>query len=208
MSTRHVVKQGEHLTGITRQHGFTPDKIWSLPENAELKRKRETQDVLFPGDEVQFPDVENGAESADTEGTHKFRLKSPALVLRLVLRDASDRPVANKDCVLTVGMDSHELTTDGEGKLEQPIPEDAVDARLEIDGNELNLQVGHLDPVTERTGQRARLNNLGYNCGPVDCTCEAPFLSAVEEFQCDNGLAVDGIVGKNTRGKLVEVYGN
>ena len=119
MSTKHVVRQGEHLTGISKQHGFTPAKIWNLSENAELKRTRETQDVLFPGDEVQLPDVEIGAESGSTEATHKFRLKSPLLVLRLVLRDASDRPVANKDCVLTVGSIWHELTTDSEGKLER-----------------------------------------------------------------------------------------
>jgi hypothetical protein len=207
VSKRHVVRQGEHLTGISKQHGISPDKIWTLSENADLKRTREKRDVLFPGDVLQLPDVESGVESASTEATHRFRLKSPVLVLRLVLRDASDRPVAGKDCILTVGSETHELTTDDEGVLEQKIPEDAVDATLEIDGNDLTLEIGHLDPVTEQTGQKARLNNLGYNSGPVDCTCEAAFLSAVEEFQCDNDLHVDGIVGKNTRGKLVEVYG-
>jgi len=34
------------------------------------------------------------------------------------------------------------------------------------------------------------------------------FLSAVEEFQCDNGLTVDGDCGPNTQAKLKEVHGS
>jgi peptidoglycan hydrolase-like protein with peptidoglycan-binding domain len=36
---------------------------------------------------------------------------------------------------------------------------------------------------------------------------EARFKSAVEEFQCDHGLAVDGKCGPKTQAKLEEIHG-
>lgn len=47
-----------------------------------------------------------------------------------------------------------------------------------------------------------RLNSLGYNCGNVDGIFGNRTLNAVKNFQRKNGLAVDGIVGPATRGKL------
>ena len=38
----HIVRQGEHLARIARQHGFSDyQTIWDHPENAQLKQKRE-----------------------------------------------------------------------------------------------------------------------------------------------------------------------
>lgn len=45
---------------------------------------------------------------------------------------------------------------------------------------------------------QAQLNALGYNCGDVDGIFGAKTYNAVVKFQKDRGLAVDGIVGKNT----------
>ncbi|NLJ78763.1 MAG: hypothetical protein GX329_05315 [Tissierellia bacterium] len=47
-----------------------------------------------------------------------------------------------------------------------------------------------------------RLNSSGYNCGSVDGIFGNRTLNAVRNFQRKNGLAVDGIVGPATRGKL------
>ena len=47
-----------------------------------------------------------------------------------------------------------------------------------------------------------RLNELGYNCGRADGIFGKQTDSAVRAFQRQNGLAVDGIVGKDTRAKL------
>ncbi|MCR1959737.1 hypothetical protein CWE04_01715 [Thomasclavelia cocleata] len=43
-----------------------------------------------------------------------------------------------------------------------------------------------------------RLNNLGYNCGSIDGINGDNTQKAIKKFQQDNGLQVDGIVGKNT----------
>ena len=45
---------------------------------------------------------------------------------------------------------------------------------------------------------QAQLNALGYDCGTVDGIFGAKTYNAVVKFQKDRGLAVDGIVGKNT----------
>ena len=57
-----------------------------------------------------------------------------------------------------------------------------------------------------RSGQAARLTNLGYLMNTEDSP-DAELLSAVEEFQCDEELAVDGISGPKTQNQLVKVHG-
>ena len=47
-----------------------------------------------------------------------------------------------------------------------------------------------------------QLNALGYNCGTADGIFGSNTLAAVEAFQKDNGLTVDGIVGDKTREAL------
>jgi hypothetical protein len=68
----------------------------------------------------------------------------------------------------------------------------------------VEVKVGHLDPVEEESGQRGRLNALGYEAGDPAKSGDGSleFRSAVEESQCDHGLKVDGVVGAQTRKKL------
>jgi peptidoglycan hydrolase-like protein with peptidoglycan-binding domain len=113
---------------------------------------------------------------------------------------------------LLVGGTVTQQTTDGQGHFEQEIPQDAHEATLVIQGDEtpfggvpFPVKIGDLDPVDEVSGQAARLNNLGYF--PGDGTDEDAFLSAVEEFQCDHGLTVDGKCGPLTQAKLKKVHG-
>jgi hypothetical protein len=95
--------------------------------------------------------------------------------------------------------------------VEQRIPADAVTGELTVNGVSTPLKIGHLDPVDLPSGQRARLNNLGIYAGEMgDADSEDGQMllrSAVEEFQCDQGLTVDGICGPKTQARLAEVYG-
>ncbi|KTQ84203.1 hypothetical protein NS226_21845 [Aureimonas ureilytica] len=47
-----------------------------------------------------------------------------------------------------------------------------------------------------------RLNELGYDPGPIDGVRGRRTIAAIRQFQTDKGLMVDGIVGPATRGKL------
>lgn len=204
----HIVKQGEHLIAIARREGF-PDfqKVWDCHENADTKKTRKNPNVLYPGDRIHIPDLETKTIEGATDQRHCFRLKEPQLSLRLVLKDANDDPIDYTECTLTIEGESFDLTTDSEGKIEQIISNTAQNGTLSILGIQHTLQIGYLDPKMEVSGQQARLSNLGYYLGPVDGDYGERLLSAVEEFQCDHGLSVDGICGPKTQAKLVEIHG-
>ncbi|NVK16248.1 MAG: LysM peptidoglycan-binding domain-containing protein [Rhodobacteraceae bacterium] len=58
--TTHVVKKGEHLTGISKAYGFKGSdwrKIYRHPMNKDLRRKRKDPNVIWPGDKVLLPKV-------------------------------------------------------------------------------------------------------------------------------------------------------
>jgi hypothetical protein len=123
------------------------------------------------------------------------------------VRDLDSRPIANTPCKLVVEGKTYPLTTDGNGKIEQLIPATAESGKLTIGELEVPIKIGHLDPVDEITGWTARLNNLGYHAGSATDPADAQIRSAVEEFQCDYGLTVDGVCGPATQGKLKEIHG-
>ena len=215
MSDVHSVEQGEHLSQIAKLYGFPDYKIlWDHPQNADLKNLRKNPNILLPGDQVFIPDMEEKEEPGSTDKRHSFVVDKETLKLRLVLEDIYEKPIAGAQCALLVDGQVFQLTTDAHGKIEQEIPLDAKEGVLTIRGDQtpfanevIPLKIGHLDPVEEVSGQIARLNNLGYFAGPHDGSDEDAFASAVEEFQCDNGLTVDGICSLQTQSKLKSVHG-
>ena len=145
-------------------------------------------------------------------------MKAETLKLRLVLEDFYEKPIANAKCELHIENESKEVTTDGEGKIEQEInPETTLalliikDPQTPINEILIPIKIGHLDPVSEESGHKARLNNLGYFAGPLEGKNEEEnkvmFQSAIEEFQCDHGLVVDGKCGATTQAKLKQMHG-
>ena len=213
MGSYYTVVQGDYLSKIAKENGF-PDYhvLWDHPNNAQLKQKRQNPSVLYPGDQVFVPDNEEKEESGNTEKRHTFVVNREPLKLRMVLEDIYEKPIANAQYALLIEADVTQNKTDGQGRIEADIPLDAHEAVLVIRGDETPFQdvafpvkIGELDPVEEVSGQLARLNNLGYF--PGDGTDDAAFESAVEEFQCDNGLTVDGKCGPITQAKLKKVHG-
>jgi len=167
---------------------------------------------LFAGDRLFIPDKQTKTESVATEQRHRFQVKGGSLLLRIVLKDIDDEPIAQAACALEVDGAEHFLTTDANGLIEQAIPGTAERGTLTIDDPDVlldieGLRIGHLDPVDTPSGQQARLNNLGYYIDTADRPEEEELRSAVEEFQCDHGLTVDGDCGPNTQAKLTEVHG-
>ena len=213
MAAYYTVQQGDYLSKIAKENGF-PDylTIWNHPSNVDLKQQRQNPNVLFPGDQVFIPDFGPRQESGSTEQRHIFVVKRQTLKLRLVLEDIFEKPIANAPCTLLVDGQPFQVTTDGSGKIEQEIPATAQDGVIVISDDQtpfqndvIPIKIGNLDPVDQVSGQIARLNNLGYF--PGDGTDADAFESAVEEFQCDHGLTVDGICGPLTQAKLKQVHG-
>ena len=219
MSLTYSIKQGDYLAKIAKDHGFSDWKmIWNHPDNTGLKDKRKDPNILYPGDRLFIPDREEKHESIAVDDTHKFAVKRSKLKLVLVLDEMFKNPMAGTQYQLMIDGKVIAKAADGKGKLEVEILPSATDAQLIIKNTEspvneiaIPIKIGHLDPVEERSGQAQRLNNLGYFAGPDPVNDEAEnerfFLSAMQEFQCDNNLAVDGICGPQTQGKLVQIHG-
>jgi hypothetical protein len=106
------------------------------------------------------------------------------------------------------------LTTDRKGRIDENLPRAGhaavlviQDAQTPFNFIQIPMKIGELDPVEELSGQQVRLNNVGYFAGDVGEKDEESFRSAVEEFQCDHGSAVDGVCGPTSQAKLKEVHG-
>jgi len=215
MAENHTVAQGEHLLQITSQYGFQDYTIvWDHANNAALKAQRENPNVLQEGDNLYIPDKELKQESGATSARHSFQVKTDKLMLRLVLEDRYEKPVANAPTVLLLSGDPIQVTTDGTGKIEQEIAPDLQQCVLTVKGDEtpfaeasFSIKIGHLDPADTISGQCARLNTLGYAAGTTTDPNDADFVSAVQEFQCDQSLTVDGNAGAQTQAKLKQVHG-
>lgn len=208
MTITHTVKQGDHLSGIAHQHGFGQiEPIWLHADNAALRQKRKYPHILMPGDEIVIPDKLAKSESAPTEGRHAFRARGKPLYLRFTLQEFDGSAITNEPCTFRVELDRHDSTTDEAGNIDVAIPVSAKQVTLTIQDLEMRVRIAHLDPITERSGQKGRLSNLGYYAGGLDDNDEPAYRSAVEEFQCDHELKVDGICGPQTQAKLEKVYG-
>ncbi len=233
MSKSYVVQQGDHLSKIAATFGFLDyNVIWSHPQNAALKRLRQNPNVLLPGDTLVIPDKQPKDSARGTDAAHRFQIHLPTLKLHLKLQTRFGPPLSNQKYRLAWQNTVRTAITNGEGGLEQLIPSSTESTMLHTlpapnasDLMKVPLQVGCLDPVTEVSGWRARLNNLGYDAGddplpdpPPGQKAQQVFAllppeqqerlrSAIEEFQCDNHLVVDGKCGTVTQAKLKAVHG-
>jgi len=220
MPKTHTVKQGEHMAGIVCQYGFEDYKpVWEDGANADLKGRRKNPNVLSPGDQLTIPDREQKEYDRPTDNKHRFKLHRTALKLRVELEELYGKVLGGTEYVLTTGGQCHRDTTTGAGIVEQPLGKQDIRATLAfaetltVKGQavklerKLDLLIGHLDPVDQRSGQEARLANLGYYFYEQSDD-DSEFESAVEEFQCDNGIApVTGQCDGTTIAALLKAHG-
>jgi peptidoglycan hydrolase-like protein with peptidoglycan-binding domain len=97
------------------------------------------------------------------------------------------------------------MASDGSLQFQEPL---VVNQQSLARTVQIPLQLGQIDPVDEVSGQLKRLKNLGYYPSVNGDDPDAKlFRAAVEEFQCENHLTVDGICGPQTQAKLKAVYG-
>ncbi len=210
----HVVEQGEHTASIAHDYGFDSFRIlYDHAENSPFRQERPDPNILCPGDQIYVPEKELKEESGVTEKRHRFQLLGDPLKLRLKLLTLDWAGYEGVACEMIGSGPAKPHETDTEGKIEQAITPKVEEVSLSFQEapdlleDELLLKVGHLDPITKQSGQAGRLRNLGYYRGEIPVADESAYWSAVEEFQCDHKLSVDGLCGPNTQAKLEEIYG-
>lgn len=210
MSTTHTVEPGEHMASIAQQYGFRDfHTLWDHPDNEALKQKRVDPLVLFPGDTVVIPDKTQREVPCPTDKSHRFRVSTKPLKLRIALKDFDNEPITGMACVLTVDGKLFELTSDGDGIVETSIPNGAQEGLLQIPDLDLEhaVKIGFLDPADEESGWQGRLINLGYYAGPAGDNEVELLRNAIEEFQCDHALQVTGELDGATQAKLKQEHG-
>jgi uncharacterized Zn-binding protein involved in type VI secretion len=211
----HVVKEGEWLASIARAYGFRgAEDVYDHPLNETLRRLRPDPNVVCAGDEVWIPPCPYEVElkmKSQGDGPTTLKVEVPRKEkLDLVLQDGDGQPLRNTPYTLKIGGFTKPGQTDGSGKLHEEF--DAQLLRfgvysLIIEGHELRLQIGHLDPIDTMRGVQQRLNNLGYDAGPVDGVAGERTRTALARFQADQGLEATGAADEDTRKKLDQVHG-
>ena len=142
----------------------------------------------------------------------------PALTwVDLRVLDFEGSAVVAVECVLERAERRESEVTDPEGRASLRVfgATDGVEASLVIDRPSAGwmrpetIRFGALPPVETAAGQRVRLDNLGYVPMPtpgVDEPEDAPSRWAIEEFQCEQGLFVDGVCGPDTQAALTAAH--
>jgi N-acetylmuramoyl-L-alanine amidase len=212
----HVVRPGECLSSIATSYGYRDWRIvYDHPQNAGFRAKRQNPNIILPNDEIFIPTKAEASRTCATGQTHVFRLTAARTLLRLAPQDATWSLCPGRRFRLEVeGAPPTDGVIPDDGLIEVPIPSDAATGTLTVwideahpDGQSWELRLGALDPVESMTGIQARLNNLGFDCGPVDGDCGPLTRAAVRAFQERHGLTIDGIPGPLTQAKLEEVHG-
>jgi len=225
----YEIQEGDCLLNIAKRSGHLWQTIWNFPANAELKSKRKDPNILFPGDHLTIPPIAIKQEPKPTEQRHKFVLHGrPAkLRLRVMIEDDDDPggspPSANapgqkplpkpRKCQpykLDIDGKLFTGTTDGDGYLEVPIPPQAAQGKLIIgpDNMTVKLTLGGLDPIETMRGVQGRLNNLGFNAGPVTGEINNRTRAALQMFQMQYGLEATGNLDDATQQQLKSVHGS
>jgi hypothetical protein len=114
-------------------------------------------------------------------------------------------------------------TTPQDGRIDVRVPPGGSSTlQLLVNGAsvaeyEISVDTGALDPADQVRGQQQRLRMLGYQIGSdgpdgngvaaAPAEANAAFERGLVDFQADQGLFPDGIVGNQTRPKLVSRAG-
>jgi len=163
--------------------------------------------MLAEGDVLFIPEPEEREVDRPTNQRHQFRAHVPTLVVQLRLLGVDGKPRPEEVVAVTIDGAAAQFETVAPGTIQTRIEPTASQVSVQLGEEMLHFGVGFLQPIETLAGQRERLNNLGYFAGDSDDPNVLELRSAVEEFQCDQGLFVDGKVGPQTRAALVKAHG-
>jgi hypothetical protein len=199
--------EGDHLARVAALHGLRAfAAIWEHADNAPLRKQRTSPHVLAPGDLVHLPAVRPGVADRQTEQRHRFQAKLSTLRLRVKRQHEDGTPVTVPPTAVACDGETVAFTASAE-LLDTPITPITRACSVTAPDVDLVLTIGYLQPVSTVPGFRERLNNLGYRAGDSEDVDTNTMRSAIEEFQCDQGLVVDGRCGPVTQQRLRAVHG-
>ncbi|MEM7155652.1 MAG: peptidoglycan-binding domain-containing protein [Myxococcota bacterium] len=207
-TTPHTVGAAECLASIAAQHGFTHAWLWGHRSNGALRNARRSPFVLAPGDVVQIPALRLGLVDVDADAQHTFRRKSALATIRLRLQSRG-KPLVDCPYTLECGPQVLRGRTNIRGAVEIEVPPNVPPGLLRVgEGDTLRTYrviPRALDPMTEDSGVRSRLSNLGYSEDgrPLD---DAAATTALRRFQQDHRLPINGLDDAETKAALFDAH--
>lgn len=174
-----------------------------LPDEGPADAGTDEEETPVMGEEEVDEDVPTPSKPSEPSGPSETSEPS---------QQQREEPLANEPYEIIIDGKSYTGRTDEEGALSVPIPPNASRGQLwvgEEPGRRLyELDLGHVDPVSEMTGVQQRLNNLGFDCGAVDGRCGPRTRRALERFQQRHGLSETGEPDDQTRQRLTREHGS
>src|SRR5262245_35987787 len=134
MGSYYTIRQGDYLSKIAHQHGFSDWKvIYNHPENKAFRKLRPEPNLIHPGDRLFIPHREEKQIDCATGQSHRFQVRLGANHLHVILKDARGQPLRSTAYELTVGHRVIRGKTDGDGALRHDdLPPDVTQATLSI----------------------------------------------------------------------------
>lgn len=192
MSEWYTVRYGDCLSSIGEEHGIPWKKIWEHAENQPLRDSRGDPNVLFPGDKVYIPDLEEKDDPKSDSAKHKYRA-SGGLDLRIAVLDVQHKPMSGIKYRYTVnGNHEPEASTGSDGLAKVRLPKHCSNVKLRLPWGTFPVLVGELDPARTIRGMQQRMRNLGIDPGPIDGIYGPKTARGIRTFQMLEGLEVTG----------------
>ncbi|HEX5656939.1 MAG TPA: LysM domain-containing protein [Polyangiales bacterium] len=173
----HVVKQGESVARIARQHGIGDwRQVWEHGANAALRARRSSPHVLLPGDRLHIPPTPVHQVKLSTDQLHRIVIEEPQLEISVRLQDRAKRPLADLTYkVLARNIDRPGAApTDADGVLREHVPIGTDKLVVQFDRPRLRFEllIDQLDPAVDgdqpvASGADARLHALGFSHGSL-----------------------------------------
>lgn len=155
-------------------------------------------------------------EIDERHNSYTFELRPRLRAFSLKLRDEFGVPRAYIKYRLTAGAKVHDGTTDETGLLRQQITANAKQGRLTVwlddddpdDTLSWPLNLEPLPPINQISGIQMRLNNLGFDAGPVTGVLNAETKEAIREFQeTISHPNPTGELDAETRNQILSLHG-
>lgn len=165
---------------------------------------------------LQFQQIEKAIFKAKLNKKQTFRARVKKENISLKVGAIGGKTWCDRKVELEVDGEIIESKTDADGIAEFKLPKNhGHNGVLSIytpketskPSYRVDIKIGHLDPLEEIIGQKARLIALGYDCGPLTNTTTGRFEGSVKAFQTEFGLKIDGICGAETQKHLKKEYG-
>lgn len=201
-SAEHVIQRGECAAKLAARYGHNPKTVWDHSKNSTLREERKSLYVLHDDDRLHIPAPRLRWNAAQIKQRYYLRRLGLLETTRIQFLDHEKKARSGLEYLFHAETEDGQVLpdktgrTDSGGFIVQPISPltTRIDVTLKTgtDVEKYELDVGHLDEVETTRGLQARLNNLGFDCGPEDGVHRAEMEEAVRRFQTENNLPVTG----------------